>query len=131
SGTSRLATLLLSLGLDQALAAQPGLRFGRGPRRQAFSLPLDVTPGGQPVSRFTWKTTDGSNTPSRWRRTSLREQPSSTIGRTPLLHPPLAHCYIFWRANILCNGTTVARGHADRFSHHSVERGGSFGSGCG
>jgi site-specific recombinase XerD len=30
-----------------------------GPRQQVFLPPSDVTPGGQPASRFTWKTMDG------------------------------------------------------------------------
>ena len=42
----------------------PGLRFESGPRRQAFSRLSDVTPGGQPASLFTWRTTDGSSTPA-------------------------------------------------------------------
>ena len=50
-------------------------------RRRVFSLPSDVTPGEQPASRFTWKTTDGSNTPSRWLDMSLHELPNSTIGQ--------------------------------------------------
>ena len=33
-----------------------------------------VTPGGQQTSRFTWRTTDGSSTPTRWLGMSLREQ---------------------------------------------------------
>jgi site-specific recombinase XerD len=51
-----------------------------------FSPPLDVTPGGRPASRFTWRTTDGSSTPSRWPAMSLREQPSSTTGQRTRLH---------------------------------------------
>jgi signal transduction histidine kinase len=39
---------------------------GTGFWHELYSVPSDVTPGGQPVSRFIWKTTDGSNTPSRW-----------------------------------------------------------------
>jgi hypothetical protein len=39
-----------------------------------FSRPSDVTPGGRLASRFTWRMTDGSSTPSRWRDMSLREQ---------------------------------------------------------
>jgi hypothetical protein len=34
-----------------------------GPRLRVFSPPSDVTPGGQPASRFTWKT-DGSSAPT-------------------------------------------------------------------
>jgi len=34
--------------------------------RRAFSPRSDVTPCGLPVSRFTWRTTEGSSTPSRW-----------------------------------------------------------------
>jgi hypothetical protein len=64
----------------------PGLRFGSGPRRRVFSPLSDVTLGGQPPSRFTWRTTDGSSTPSRWPELSLREQPSSTTGRRMRLH---------------------------------------------
>jgi hypothetical protein len=30
-----------------------------------FLTPSDVTPGGQPASPFTWRTTDGSSTPNR------------------------------------------------------------------
>ena len=51
-----------------------------------FLTPSDVTPGGQPASRFTWKTTDGSSTPSRWPAMSLREQPNSTTGQRTRLH---------------------------------------------
>jgi integrase/recombinase XerD len=51
-----------------------------------FSPPLDVTPGGQPASPFTWRTTDGSNTPNRWRDTSPREQPNFTTGQRTRLH---------------------------------------------
>jgi hypothetical protein len=36
-----------------------------------FSPPLDVTPGEQPASPFTWKTTAGWSTPSRWLAMSL------------------------------------------------------------
>ena len=46
-----------------------------------FSPRLDVTLGGQPGSPFTWRTTDGWSTPSRWRDTSPREQPNFTIGQ--------------------------------------------------
>jgi hypothetical protein len=55
-------------------------------RRPAFSPPLDVTPGGQPASPFTWRTTDGSSTPNRWRDTSPREQPNFTTGQRTRLH---------------------------------------------
>jgi len=41
-------------------------------------LPHRPAPG---QSQFTWKTTDGSSTPGRWPATSLRGQPSSTIGQ--------------------------------------------------
>jgi hypothetical protein len=42
----------------------PGEMASRaGPRLRVFSPPSDVTPGGQPASRFTWKTTDGSSAP--------------------------------------------------------------------
>jgi hypothetical protein len=51
-----------------------------------FSRPSDVTPGARLASRFTWRMTDGSSTPSRWRDMSLREQRSSTIGRRTKLH---------------------------------------------
>jgi integrase/recombinase XerD len=37
-------------------------------------------------SRFTWKTTDDSSTPNRWRDMSLREQPNFTIGQRTRLH---------------------------------------------
>ena len=50
-------------------------------RRPAFSPPLDVTPGGQPASPFTWRTTDGWSTPSRWLAMSLPERPSSMTGQ--------------------------------------------------
>jgi hypothetical protein len=46
----------------------------------------DVIPGGPPVSRFTWKTTDGLSTPSRWRDTSPREQPNFTTEQKTRLH---------------------------------------------
>jgi hypothetical protein len=61
--------------------ATPGLRFESGPGRPAFSLPLDVTPGGQPGSPFTWRTTDVWSTPSRWWDTSPREQPNFTTDK--------------------------------------------------
>jgi hypothetical protein len=59
----------------------PGLRFENGPRRPAFPPPLDVTPGGQPASQFTWRTADGSSTPNRWQDTSRPEQPSYMTGK--------------------------------------------------
>jgi hypothetical protein len=62
------------------------LLFGSGPRQPVFSPPLDVTPGEQPASPFTWRTTDDSNTPSRWRDTSPRELPNFTIGQRTRLH---------------------------------------------
>jgi hypothetical protein len=58
-----------------------GLQFGRGPRQRAFSRPSDVTPGEQPGSPFTWRTTDGSSMPSRWPDMSLREQLSYMTGQ--------------------------------------------------
>ena len=64
----------------------PGLRFGSGQRQRVFSPPLDVTPGVRPVSRSTWKTTDGSSMPSRWPDMSLHEQPNSTTGQRTRLH---------------------------------------------
>jgi hypothetical protein len=73
--------------LDELLTGTtPGLRFGSVRRRRAFSLQSDVTPGGQLASRFTWRTTDGSSTPSRWPDTSLREQPNSTTAQRTRLH---------------------------------------------
>jgi hypothetical protein len=63
----------------------PGLRFASGPRRRVFSPPSDVTPGEQPASRFTWRTTDGSSTPNRWPETSLRERPNFATGQRMLL----------------------------------------------
>jgi len=52
-----------------------------------FSHPrLDVTPGEQPASPFTSRTTDDSNTPSRWRDTSPRELPKFAIGQRTRLH---------------------------------------------
>jgi hypothetical protein len=63
-----------------------GLRFGSGLRQRVFSPLSDVTPGGQPVSRFTCKTTDGSSTPSRWPTMNLREQPNFTTGQRTRLH---------------------------------------------
>jgi hypothetical protein len=47
-----------------------GLLFGSGPRQRVFLPALDVTPGVRPASPFTWRTTDGWSTPSRWRDTS-------------------------------------------------------------
>jgi putative SOS response-associated peptidase YedK len=44
------------------------------------------TPGGLPVSRFTWRTTDGSRTPNRRPAMSLREQRNSTTGQRTKLH---------------------------------------------
>src|ERR1700737_2877019 len=96
-----------------------GLRFANEPRRRVFSPPLDVTPGGRPASRFIWRTTDVSNTPSRWPGMSRPARPSFTTEqrtrlhwvrwsesdcdvldsklrltpRNPLLHPPLARSY--------------------------------------
>src|ERR1700674_730425 len=52
----------------------PGRRFASDLDMLAFSRPSDVTRGGQPVSPFTWKTTDGLSTPNRWLDMSLREQ---------------------------------------------------------
>jgi hypothetical protein len=49
-------------------------------RAAGFLTPVGCPPGEQPASRFTWKTTDGSSTPSRWRDMSLHELPSSTTG---------------------------------------------------
>jgi integrase/recombinase XerD len=97
-----------------------------------FLTPVsDVTPGGQRASRFTWRTTDGSSTPSRWPAMSLREQPNSMTGqkdeitlseverirlrgsipmlrpptRNPLLHSPLAHSrYVRVGTNFLAPG---------------------------
>jgi hypothetical protein len=43
-----------------------------------FLTPVGCPPGGQPASPFTWRTTDGWSTLSRWRDTSPREQPSFT-----------------------------------------------------
>jgi hypothetical protein len=51
-----------------------------------LSPPSDVTPGAQPASRFTWRTTDGSSTPNRWLDTSLRERRSYTTGQRTRLH---------------------------------------------
>ena len=51
-----------------------------------FLTPLDVTPGGQPASPFTWRTTDGWSTPNRWQDTSPREQPNFTTGQRTRLH---------------------------------------------
>jgi site-specific recombinase XerC len=64
----------------------PGLRFGNGPKRRVFSPQSDVTPGGRPASRFTWRTTDGLSTHNRWRGMSLLEQPNFTTGQRTKLH---------------------------------------------
>jgi hypothetical protein len=53
---------------------------------QAFSAPLDVTPGEQPASPFTWRTMDGWSMPGRWRDTSPREQPNFATEQRPRLH---------------------------------------------
>jgi hypothetical protein len=39
---------------------------GSGPRRRVLSHSSGVLPGVRPASRFIWRTTDGSNTPSKW-----------------------------------------------------------------
>jgi hypothetical protein len=59
-------------GADQVV---PAVRK-RAPRSRAFSPESDVTLGGQPASRFTWRTTDAWSRPNRWPDTSLREQSS-------------------------------------------------------
>ena len=52
-----------------------------------FSHPrLDVTPGEQPASPYTSRTTDDSNMPSRWRDTSPRELLNFAIGQRTRLH---------------------------------------------
>ena len=55
-------------------------------RAAGFLTPVGRQPGGQPASRFIWRTTDGSSTPSKWPGMSLREQPSSTTGQRTKLH---------------------------------------------
>jgi len=47
---------LLEQTLDEYIVAA-GLQSGQ--RLLVFSHPSDVTPGEQPASRFTWRTTDG------------------------------------------------------------------------
>jgi integrase/recombinase XerD len=47
---------------------------------------ITPSPGGRPASRFIWKTTDASSTPSRWPGMNLRGQPNFTIGRRTKLH---------------------------------------------
>jgi hypothetical protein len=65
--------------VNAGATATPG-RFGKFRQLQGADRP-DVTPGGQPASRFTWRTTDGSSTPSRWPATNLHEQPSFMTGQ--------------------------------------------------
>jgi len=72
-----------SFGAFHKERAPLGLRFGSGPKRRVFSLPSDLTPGEQPASRFTWRTTDRLSTPRRWPAMSLLEQPSSATGTSP------------------------------------------------
>jgi hypothetical protein len=51
-----------------------------------FLTPVGCHTGVRPASRFIWRTTDGSSTPSRWPAMSLREQPNFTIGQRTKLH---------------------------------------------
>src|SRR5271165_3432372 len=53
---------------------------------QRCCRPFSLTPGGLPASPFTWRTTDGSSTRSRWPDMSLREQPNSTTAQRTRLH---------------------------------------------
>jgi hypothetical protein len=72
-------------------------RFESGPRRRVFSRLADVTPGGRPASRSTWRTTDGLSTPNRGRPNSRVTSrhfaiagplPSSGLGVQPFFQLP-------------------------------------------
>jgi integrase len=58
------------------------IHCGRRPSERAtaagFLTPSDVTPGGQPASRFTWKTTAGLSMPNRWPDMNLHALQSFT-----------------------------------------------------
>ena len=74
----------MNLRLDYQISGKDQL-YGVYTRNVGDPL-LDVTPGGQPASLFTWKTMGGLSTPSRWPGISLLEQQSSTAGQRTKLH---------------------------------------------
>jgi hypothetical protein len=65
--TRRRASVELRTGVFKDLERIKWYRLsGSGPRRRVLSHWSGVLPGVRPASRSIWRTTDGSNTPSKW-----------------------------------------------------------------